>query len=270
MPKGTPRARRLDGKPLWRWLIHRATPFAATAIILLALEIVLRAGHVPSYVVPAPSLIIQSMIANHALLWRNATVTMIEATLGFAVGNAVGVLLAIIFLYSRPLERSLFPVAQVVRSIPIVALAPLFLLWFGNGMAPKVITAALICFFPTLVNSYRGLTSVDRLYLELMHTLAASRIQVFRKVLWPAALPDVFGALKIASASAIIGALIAEWVGSDRGLGFLIVNSTYEYKVELLWATICVASLLAVIAFEIIVWIERWSLPWRDADTAET
>jgi NitT/TauT family transport system permease protein len=247
-------------------LIHRATPFAAIFLILLGLELFLRVANVPSYILPTPSAILHTIVVNSSLLLRHTWITVVEALLGFIVGNVVGVGLAVVFLYSKPLERSLFPVAQTIRSIPVVALAPLFLLWFGNGMAPKVITAALICFFPTLVNTFRGLTSVDRLNLELMHTLAASRREIFWKVQWPTALPDVFTSLKIASASAIIGALIAEWVGSDRGLGFLVVTSTYEYRVELLWATICVTSLIAVLSFELVALIERRSLPWISTD----
>jgi NitT/TauT family transport system permease protein len=241
-------------------------PLGVAIGILLAIEIILRVAAVPSYVLPRPSLVGATLVANAALLARHAWITIVEATLGFIVGNLVGVGLAIAFLYSRSLERGLFPIAQTIRSIPIVALAPLFLLWFGNGMSPKIMTAVLICFFPTLVNTFRGLSSVDGLNLELFHTLAASPWQVFWKVRWPAALPNVFSALKIASASAIIGAMIAEWVGSDRGLGYLVVTSTYEYRVELLWATICVTSVIAVIAFQLIVVWERHAIPWRASD----
>jgi len=258
-----------QGASLLRRLWDRLIPFTATLGILVSIEVFLRLADVPSYVLPRPTLILQTLWSNAGLLLRHTGITVLEASLGFFVGNAVGVLLAIVFLYSRSLERSLFPVAQTIRSIPVVALAPLFLLWFGNGLSPKVITAALICFFPTLVNTFRGLASVDRLNLELMHTLAASPSQVFWKVRWPAALPHIFTALKIASASAIIGALIAEWVGSDKGLGYLVVTSTYEYRVELLWATICVTSIIAVISFELIAWAERRLVPWHD-ETAAT
>jgi NitT/TauT family transport system permease protein len=247
----------------WAAIGSALVPFAIGGGILLALEIGLRLGNVPSYILPKPSLVGMTIIGNADLLARHAWVTIVEATLGFIVGNLVGILLAVVFLYSRHLERGLFPIAQTIRSIPVVALAPLFLFWFGNGLTPKVITAALICFFPTLVNTFRGLTSVDRLNLELFHTLAASPAQVFWKVRWPAALPSIFAALKIASASAIIGALIAEWVGSDKGLGYLVVTSTYEYRVELLWATITVTSVIAIIAFELIALWERYAVPWQ-------
>jgi NitT/TauT family transport system permease protein len=238
-------------------------PLGVACLLILILQIVLTVANVPSYILPRPTAIAATIVENANLLAQNAWITTIEATLGFVIGNLVGIGLAIVFLYSSNVKRSLFPIAQTVRSIPIVALAPLFLLWFGNGLTPKVVTAVLICFFPTLVNAYRGLTSVDRLHLQLFHTLAANRWNTFWRVHWPAALPSIFAALKIASASAIIGALIAEWIGSDRGLGYLVVTSTYEYRVELLWATICVTSLMAVVAFELIAIWERYAIPWN-------
>jgi NitT/TauT family transport system permease protein len=245
-------------------ILRRLLPILLIACVLGVLEAILMLAGVPSYIMPRPSLIALTAIQNAALLTRHAGVTILEALLGFIVGNLVGVLLAVSFVYSRTLERTLFPLAQTIRSIPVVALAPLFLIWFGNGLTPKVVTAALICFFPTLVNTFRGLVSVDRSALELMHTLAASRAQIFWIVRWPAALPYLFAALKIASASAVIGALIAEWIGSDTGLGFLVVTSTYEYKVELLWATILVTSLIAVVWFELVNLVEAKVIPWHD------
>jgi NitT/TauT family transport system permease protein len=242
-------------------------PLLIIAGVIAALEILLRVMAVPFYVLPTPSVIAMAIYENRALLWLHAQVTIVEALIGFVVGNAIGIGLAVMFVYSRTLEKSLFPIAQTVRSIPVVALAPLFLLWFGNGMTPKVVTAALISFFPTLVNAFRGLTSVDRMALELMHTLAATPAQAFWKLRWPASLPYMFAALKIATASAIIGALVAEWVGSDKGLGFLVVSSTYEFRVELLWATIVVTSLLAVVLFEIVAFVERRLVPWQESQT---
>lgn len=257
---GAPAARRG-----WAKLRQVLYPLAVLAGILAALEAVLRLASVPTYVLPTPSAVGAALFENRQLLLKHTTVTAVEALLGFFAGNALGVLLAVLFVYSRTMERALFPVAQTVRSIPVVALAPLFLLWFGNGMTPKVLTAALISFFPTLVNVFRGLSSVDRSSLELMYTLAATPSQVFWKLRWPAALPYLFSALKIASASAVIGALVAEWVGSDTGLGYLVITSTYEFRVELLWATIAVTSLLAIALYEIVDFFEKRVIPWHES-----
>ncbi|MCF2971775.1 ABC transporter permease [Synechococcus sp. Nb3U1] len=250
---------------LWRKLYSYRNALLIILGILLAWEVGSRWLQVPTYIMPKPSEIGVALMQHRALLWRNLWVTALEAILGFLAGNGVAILLAILFVHSRTLEQSLFPLALTIRSIPVVALAPLFLLWFGNGLLPKVIIAALICFFPTLVNMTRGLNSVDRSSLELMYTLAASPWQVFTKLRWPAALPYLLSALKISSAAAVIGALVAEWIGSDRGLGYLVVMSTFEFRIELLWATIAVTSAFAMLLFQMVNLLERVMIPWHDS-----
>ena len=232
--------------------------------ILVVWEVVELILKVPVYVLPRPSVIGHAIIVNRALLLRHLVPTVEEALLGFLIGNSLAVLLAISFVYSRTLERSLYPVAITLRSIPVVAITPLLLLWLGNGIAPKVAIAALSAFFPTLVNMVQGLTSVETPALELMHTLSANRRQIFTKMRWPAALPYLFSALKIASASSVLGAIVAEWIGSDKGLGYLIVVSTFEFRIELLWANIAIASLLAVLSFALVGAIERRVVWWKD------
>ncbi len=250
---------------LWRKLYSYRNALLIILGILLVWELGSRWLQVPTYIMPKPSEIGAALVQHRALLWRNLLVTALEAILGFLAGNGVAILLAIVFVHSRTLEQSLFPLALTIRSIPVVALAPLFLLWFGNGLLPKVIIAALICFFPTLVNMTRGLNSVDRSSLELMYTLAASPWQVFAKLRWPAALPYLLSALKISSAAAVIGALVAEWIGSDRGLGYLVVMSTFEFRIELLWATIAVTSAFAILLFQMVNLLERVMIPWHDS-----
>ncbi|HAH14631.1 MAG TPA: ABC transporter permease, partial [Chloroflexi bacterium] len=158
------------------------------------------------------------------------------------------------------------PVAIGLRTIPIVAITPLLVVWLGNGYAPKIAIAALISFFPTLVNMSRGFASPSPDQLELMHALASSQWQVFRLVRWPASLPYLFASLKIAATSSVLGAIVAEWIGSDRGLGYLIVAATFEYRVARLWATIAVSTALALAAFLTVVAFERLAIPWRSED----
>ena len=167
---------------------------------------------------------------------------MIEAAGGFFIGNAVAILLAILFVHNKTMERTLFPIAVAVRTIPIIAIAPILVLLLGNGYAPKIVIAALICFFPTLVNMVRGLESVEASALELMRVLSATRRQILFKLRLPSSLPFLFAALKISTASSVIGAIVAEWIGADTGLGYLIVISTFEFRTGLLYATTVVAS----------------------------
>ena len=238
-------------------------------VLLLGLwEWTVRAFAVPVYLLPAPSVIRTQMVLDAALLWRNLQPTLIEALGGFLLGNAVAILLAALFVHSPAVQRALFPLAIGLRTVPLVAITPLLLVWLGSGYAPKVVIAALISFFPTLVNMTRGLSALDRQALDLLHTLSASAWQVFWKVRWPSSLPYLFSALKIASTSCVLGAVIAEWIGADRGLGYLVVASTFEFKIARLWATIAVSTAIALAGFLLVVLAERLLVPWRDDASA--
>jgi NitT/TauT family transport system permease protein len=235
---------------------------------LSAWELLIIYFDVPVYVLPRPTVILAATLENWELLYRHAVVTLTEATLGFIVGNLIAFILAISFVYSQTLERALYPVAITLRSIPIVAVTPLLLLWLGNGIEPKVAIAGLSAFFPTLVNSVRGLNSVDSEALELMHTLSASRWQTFTKMRLPASMPYVFSALKMATAGCVLGAIVAEWIGSDKGLGYMVVLTTFQFRIRLLWATILVSSALAILFFALVSFIERMVIWWERSGEA--
>jgi NitT/TauT family transport system permease protein len=250
-----------------RWL----GAIAGLALLFGAWEAVVTARRVPLYVLPPPSAIWQQTLREWPLLSRHLQPTLVEAAGGFLLGNGVAILLAAIFVHLRPVERAVFPLAIGLRTVPLVAITPLLVVWLGNGYAPKIAIAALISFFPTLVNMTRGLAALDRQSLELLHTLSASRWQVFAKVRWPSSLPYLFSSLKIASTSCVLGAVVAEWIGSDKGLGYLVVASTFEFKIARLWATIFVSSALALAGFLLVVLAERLMVPWRaDIESAES
>lgn len=218
---------------------------------------------VPVYLLPAPSAIWQQLLRDWPLLWRNLTPTVVESLGGFILGNGVAVLLAAVFVHAPAVQRAMFPIAVGLRSVPLVAITPLLLIWLGTGYAPKIAIAALISFFPTLVNMTRGLAAPDGQALELMHTFSASRWQILVKVRWPSSLPYLFSALKIAATSSVLGAVIAEWIGSDRGLGYLVVAATFEFRIARLWATVAVVSALALAGYLLVVIAERIFVPWE-------
>jgi len=232
-------------------------------------ELHIRLFNVPHYLMPPPSLIAVTLVEEWPTLERNVGTTLIEAVGGFLLGNAVAILLAVLFVHNRPMERTLFPVAVAVRTVPIIAIAPILVLLLGNGYAPKVVIAALISFFPTLVNMVRGLESVEVSALELMRVLSATRTQVFFKLRLPSSLPFLFAALKIATASSVIGAIVAEWIGADTGLGYLIVISTFEFRTGLLYATTAMASFLALALFLAVAVLERLIVRWQPATTRQ-
>lgn len=218
---------------------------------------------VPTFMAPSPLEVIHAFGENGAVLWANLLPTLLEAALGFVFGNLVAILLAVWFVYSATAEKAFYPIAVIIKSIPIIALAPILVLIFGNGIAPKIIIAGLICFFPTLVNMVQGLKSASPAMLDLMRVLSASRAEIFWKVRLPASLPFLFAALKIAATSSVMGAIVAEWIGSSYGLGALIIEATYNFRSPLLYATVVIAAGLAVALFFVVSFIERRVVRWK-------
>jgi NitT/TauT family transport system permease protein len=202
------------------------------------------------------------------MLMSNLLPTAIEAVCGFLLGNFAAICLATTFVWRKTMEEALFPIAVMVNTIPVVAKAPILVLLLGNGMEPKIAIAAIICFFPTLVNMTRGLRDVRAEQLELMRVLSATPSEVFFRIRVPNALPYLFSALKIAASTAVIGAIVGEWIGSTRGIGALIIQSTYNFDSPLLYATIVVGSTFSALFFGVISIIERWALRWNVSHNA--
>ncbi|MEH6579818.1 MAG: ABC transporter permease [Amphritea sp.] len=217
----------------------------------------------PNYIAPAPSEVFATLIEERELLLRNFVPTFIESFAGFMVGNLIAIILAITFVHNKTAEKAFFPIAVFVNTIPILAVAPILVLIFGNGLTAKVVIAALICFFPTLVNMVRGLESVNPQLLELSRILSATKWEVFWKIRIQASLPFLFSALKIAATTCVIGAIVGEWVGADVGLGSLIIESTFNFRSSLLYATVLVSSGLAVIMFAAVTIAERLIIKWK-------
>ncbi len=249
-------ARAAPGAVLLRRLL---LPLAVIAVLVVAWDALIRVLDIPAYVIPSPASVGQALVKERARLVDNAIPTIMESLGGFALGNLVAIATAVAFVYNKALERALYPVAVAVRTLPIVAIAPILVLMLGNGYAPKVAIAALITFFPTLVNMVEGLESADPQAMELMHVLSASKAEVFRYVRWPSSLPYLFSAMRIASTSSVLGALVAEWIGTNKGLGYLIVLTTYDFRTALLYAAMVVTSAIAL-AFFFLVSILEWLL----------
>jgi len=209
---------------------------------------------VPKYIVPTPWQVMLRIAADPLLLWQNLVPTFIESILGFIIGNLAAILLAIGFVYNKRVEQAYFPVVLFLNTIPVLALAPIIVLIFGIGILPKVI---IICFFPTLVNMTRGLESVSASEKDLMHVLSASGFEIFWKLRAPRSLPFLFASLRIASTACVVGAIVGEWIGANKGLGAVIIQSTFNYRSDLLYAAIIVSSSLAVAIFLVVTAVER-------------
>lgn len=239
-------------------------PAVAAVIGLLVLwQGIVWGFSVPTYMAPGPFEVLGAFQENAAVLFNNFWPTFFEALLGFIFGNLIAIMLAVLFVHSQTAERAFYPIAVFVNTIPIIAVAPILVLIFGNGLAPKIIIAALICFFPTLVNMVRGLKAVNPATLDLMRVLSATNSEVFWKVRLQSSLPFLFAALKIASTTCVIGAIVAEWIGSNFGLGALIIEATYNFRSPLLYATVFTAALLAVCLFALVSIAERYFIRWK-------
>lgn len=214
---------------------------------------------VPEYIAPPPSAIIRGLVTSWDAIWYQAQVTALEAAIGFLLGTSVAVALAVLFLYLRPLRTGLMPVAIGVSTVPLVAIAPILVLIFGTGLLSKVVMTSMICFFPTLVNLDRGLDAVDDETRALFQVLDATPLQFLLKVRLPTARPYFFSALRVTASAAVIGAIVAEWVNGERGLGLMIVEETYNFNAVLLWADIVVAIGLAVLFFLAVVLLDEIS-----------
>lgn len=245
-------------------MLHSCIP---PALLLLGFffgwEILVRLWAIPHYILPAPSRIFLTLIEVRALLLVHVGVTAQEIMVGFLLAFGVGIGLAFLIVHSSLIEKTLYPLIIASQTIPVFAIAPLLIVWFGYGMLPKVMMTALITFFPIVVNSVDGLRAADPDFLNLLRTLRATPWQLFWKVRMPAALPFLFSGIKIGVAVSVIGAVIGEWVGADSGLGYLMLRANAQLRTDLVFATIVLLSVLGVGLFALVALIERIALPWQ-------
>ena len=257
----------MNGTGIW----HRSEWFAlgarswSPAVLLTAFlvglwELLAHVLDVQPWLLPAPTEIARELIDSFSLHMEHARITLQEIIIGFILAALLGSLLATAIAWSRVVERSLYPIVIASQTIPIITLAPLLLVWVGPEMTSKVIVVVLISFFPVVVSLVDGLRSADVEMTNMMRTLGASRIQLMMKLRLPAALPYLFSGLKVAAVTAVIGAVVGEWVGGQGGLGWLMKVSGPQFRTDRVFAAIFVLSVAAVILFALVALAERWTL----------
>jgi ABC-type nitrate/sulfonate/bicarbonate transport system permease component len=230
--------------------------------LVAAWELAVLVFAIPTWLLPSPSGIAQALWRTAPLLGPHVLQTVKQALLGLLAAVIVGVVLAAAIDLWAWLRRALYPLLVISQTIPILALAPLLIIWFGFGMTPKVIIVALFCFFPIAINTADGLSSADPELLSLLRAMGASRGQVWRKVRLPASLPYFFSGLRIAAAYSVVGAIIGEWVGGNLGLGIYMLRSSNAFKTEQVFAAIVISSLISLVLFGLVYLSERLLLPW--------
>ena len=238
-------------------------PLVTLFVFLGLWQISIPLFHVNRIILPQPTDIARAAAANWQRLLAETGVTMIESVAGFLIGCGIAYLFAIAFVHSKLIQEALYPYAIALKSTPLIAIAPLLVVWFGNGLFSKIIMAALVAFFPVLVNSVAGLGAVEPEAFDLMRSLSASPLQILLKVRIPNSLPYLLASLKIASSLAVVGAVIGEFTGATRGIGFLINTSSYYLETPLMFAGVLIISLAGIVFFGLVAYIEKRLVFWQ-------
>lgn len=246
------------------WLTW-ATPIALIVLVITGWESVVRLKETPRWFLPPPSAVAVALFDSRRILLHHTAITLEEVVVGFALSFLLGVAFALAIASSPIVERAFYPFVIASQAIPIIALAPILLIWFGYGLTPKVIVVALICFFPIVVNTVDGLRSVDPELIDLLRSMGASNWTIYRVVRIPSSLPYLFSGTRIAAAVSVIGALIGEWVGSSAGLGYFMIRSAAQFATARVFAAVLVSALLGLAMFGIVSVLERLLLPWQRA-----
>jgi NitT/TauT family transport system permease protein len=239
-------------------------PLLFGLLILAAWQGLVVFADIPEYLLPSPTAILADVDRTLAV---QLGVTFLEAAIGFLIASALAFVCAVLFVRFQTLEEGLFPIAIAIKTTPIVAIAPLLVIWLGTGWWSKIVAVILICFFPVLVNTVKGLKAADAEYRELFQTLGASGAQEFRKLRIPYCLPYLFSALKISSSLAIVGAIVGEFVGATQGLGYLIMVSSAHLETATLFSAIGAAALAGITMFYIIAAIEHRVIFWQGGES---
>ena len=252
----------------WRRRPARAAARAVPPLMILAgaiagWQIYVEVSGISPVTLPSPWRVAREGVEHTAVLWRHARATLKETGAGFSVSIAMALILGTLIDFSPPLRRGLYPLLVASQTIPVIAIAPLLIIWFGFGLAPKIIVITLYTFFPIVVAFAAGLAAAEPESLDLLRTFGASRLQVYRYLKIPASLPSLFTGLRIGATYAIVGAIFGEWAGSVEGLGYYMQVSRNAFRTDLVFAAVAVTAVLSLALFLAVVLIERWLVPWR-------
>ncbi len=246
-----------------RSIISNCIPVFVILGILVIWQFICITGLVPGYMLPSPIEVIQAFIADFPALMRHSRVTLLEATLGLVCGVTLGFLCAALMDNFEPVRKGLYPILVLTQTVPPVAIAPLLILWFSYGIAPKVVLVVLVSFFPIAVGLLEGFQSVDPDMIRLMRSMKANRWQIFWHVKFPNALGEFFSGLKIAVSYSVVGAVIAEWLGGLEGLGVYMTRVKKSYNYDKMFAVIFLVSAISLLLMAIVKVAQYQAMPWN-------
>lgn len=236
-------------------------------VVLIALEYLVQSDIIPSFIVPAPTDVVIHIIENwRPLIFEHLGATMLEFAIGFILAVVGGVGLAVCMFFSKTIEKILYPAVLISQMIPIIALSPIFVLWFGYTIWSKVAVTILMSFFPIVVGAYDGFKSTDKDYIELLRSMGASKKQIFTKLNIPMSLPSFFSGLKIAIVYSLVGATIGEWLGASEGLGYYSRRMSGDLNADGVFAAIVILTIVGIILFALTAMVEKRTLRWKETE----
>jgi NitT/TauT family transport system permease protein len=238
-------------------------PIFFLVLLVVAWDLTIRVFQIPPYQIPAPKDVVITLWDEWPKLLAEAWPTTVSTLWGFLLSAAFGIPVAMLIAGSRTVESYVYPLLVFSQSIPKIAIAPLFVVWFGFGMLPKVLSAFLLGFFPVVVSAVQGFKSVEPDMIDLARAMEANRLQIFRLVSFPHALPAIFAGLKVSITLAVVGAVVGEFVGSNSGIGYVLQRSTGNFDLATMFAALVVIALIGVVLFWILDVLERIAIPWH-------
>lgn len=245
------------------WIRAVWPPLAAVFLLLVIWQVATHLFELPKWVLPSPADIVREGIASLDTIRGHAVSTLRLTLLGFAIGTAVGLIVSFMLHAFKPLKAALYPLIILSQNIPMIALAPLLMIWFGFGLFPKIVVITLVCFFPIVVATLNGLLQTDAAMLNYMKMVGATKRQIFFKLELPYALPSLFAGLKISAAYSVMGAIIGEWLGTEKGLGMYMLLQKSAFRTDRVFVSIVLIVALSLVIFGIIAWLEKRLIRWK-------
>jgi NitT/TauT family transport system permease protein len=269
LPGGGAAPQRRYGPQFQQWLKVAAPPTIAILIVLAIWQLGVQMTGVAIFILPGPGDVVVALWKDAPILLPNTWITLQEILLGLAISILVGIPLAVLLVSFKPIERALYPLLIGSQVVPKVALAPLFLIWFGFGLLPKIVMVVLMAFFPIVINTAIGLRGIEIEKLYLAQSMGAGRLTTLARFQMPGALPSMFGGIKLATTLAVIGAVVGEFVGASEGLGYQIQQGMARLNAPLTFAAIVYLTFIGMLLFLIVGIIERLALPWHVSRRAD-
>ena len=239
-------------------------PIVLTLILLSLWEVIVSLGGIEKYILPAPSDIIKVLVSDFKNMIPHIAATLYEGVIGFIIAIGLSIILAVIMDISPIIKKSLYPLLVISQTIPTIALAPLFIIWFGFGALPKIIVVIIVCFFPIVISIVDGLEGVDRDLINHFKLMGASKFNIFIHLKLPYGMINFFSGIRIAATYSIMGAIIGEWLGGDKGLGVYMTRARSAYALDKMFAAIVVIVIISMLVVFIVTKIERVFTPWNN------